>query len=372
MGLEKEVEQSRQNIRSDGYMMSIGEVINLYRDQEIVIRPEFQRLFRWPIEKQARLIESILLDIPLPPIFVAQRDDGVWEVVDGLQRLSTILKFMGILRDERTGSIQEATRLVQTKYLPSLEGATYEVGPKAFPPSLRIHFKRARLDFRILLRESDDAVKYELFDRLNSGGVPTSAQEVRTAQLLMANAEFYQWLDRLRCREAFQECIPLTDRQIDEQYDLELVIRYLALRTTTEREMRSFPDIDTLLTDRIVWHALSEDFDESEFETEFDGLFSVLSSVGPAAFRKFDKRRSGPVGAFSVSAYEAVTLGVAQNLDRWMSLDGEEQARELQKKTAALWSDTEFIRNSGAGVRATQRVPRMGTVGKRVFDLSVS
>lgn len=82
VSLQDEVDSNRRNIRSDGYTMSIGEAANMYRDREIVITPEYQRLFRWTIEQQSRLIESILLDIPLPPIFVAQREDGVWEVVD--------------------------------------------------------------------------------------------------------------------------------------------------------------------------------------------------------------------------------------------------------------------------------------------------
>jgi hypothetical protein len=368
VGLEDEVERSRQNIRSDGYMMSIGEVINLYRDKEILIRPEFQRLFRWPLEKQSRLIESILLDIPLPTIFVAQRDDGVWEVVDGLQRLSTILKFIGVLRDEATGDLLEPTTLLATKYLPSLEGATYEDGPSAFPPQLRMYFKRARLDFRILLRESDDTVKYELFDRLNSGGVPTSPQEVRSAQLLMASRAFYEWIDSLRQRDDFIQCVPLTDRQIDEQYDLELIIRYLCLMNTPERDLRSFPDIDTLLTDRILALAADSRFNLIQQEERFVKLFEVLNTLGPSVFRKFDVRRNGPVGAFSVSAFEAVTLGVAAHVDEWTVLGAPEILSRLQACVAALWSDSEFTRSSGAGVRATQRVPRMGEIGRRVFE----
>lgn len=369
MTLEDQIERNRRNIRSDGYNMSIGEVTNLYQDKEIIIRPEFQRLFRWSLEKQSRLIESILLNIPLPPIFVAQRDDGVWEVVDGLQRLSTILQFMGLLRDETTGNLRTPTTLLKTKYLPSLEGTTFEHGDKALPPKLRIDFKRARLDFRILLRESDDSLKYELFDRLNSGGVPTSSQEVRTAQLLMLNAPFYEWLNHLRERDDFKECVPLTERQTDEQYDLELVVRYLALSTTPQKELSSFPDIDTFLSDRIFALARDEGFDLDKHEERFDKLFEILNSLGPAVFRKYDKHRDGPVGAFSVSAYEAVTLGVSHNLNKWTALSSTAAAERLRQCVAELWGDTEFTRNSGAGVRATQRVPKMGGIGQRIFDL---
>ncbi|MFE1024573.1 DUF262 domain-containing protein [Streptomyces sp. NPDC058818] len=370
MTLLQEVESSRQNIRSDGYTMSIGEVLNLYRDKEIQIRPEYQRLFRWPIEKQSRLIESILLDIPLPTVFVAQRDDGVWEVVDGLQRLSTILKFMGELRDEATGAIEPPTRLTATKYLPSLEGVYFssEQGD-SFSPELKIHFKRARLDFRILLRESDERVKYELFDRLNSGGVPTSPQEVRTAQLLMTNSEFYSWLDRLRSESPFADCIPLTERQMYEQYDLELATRFLVLRNATDAQLNRFSDMDTFLSDQILDMALSDSFDTATQQVTFEGVFDVLNAVGPEIFRRYDTRRQRASGAFSVSAFEAVTLGVSFHLDSWRSLSSPEQEALLRGKIQELWQDEQFRKYSGAGVRATSRVPMMRPVGQRIFSV---
>src|SRR5437870_10728564 len=88
MGLKDEIAQRRAAIHTDGYPMSIGELINLYRDGELDIHPEFQRFFRWSNEQKSRLIESLLLGIPIPSIFVSQRENGVWDVIDGLQRLS--------------------------------------------------------------------------------------------------------------------------------------------------------------------------------------------------------------------------------------------------------------------------------------------
>jgi Uncharacterized conserved protein len=367
VNLQSEVEQNRQSIRSDGYQMSIGEVVNLYRDGEIIIRPEFQRLFRWSIEQQSRLIESILLDIPLPTIFVAQREDAVWEVVDGLQRLSTILQFMGELKDPLTGKLREPTRLVKTKYLPSLEGATFFGGNNPFPNSLRISFKRARLDFRILLKESDDTLKYELFDRLNSGGTPTSPQEVRTAQLLMANVRFYDWLDSLRKYGDYEECVPLTERQLAEQYDLELVIRFLVFRNSSATDLRSFADVDSFLTERALGFASDRAFRYGDLEREFKDLFTVLAAVGPDIFRRYNRPQRKSAGAFSVSAFEAITLGVANHLSAWRRLNHDQRSSRLRERVDELWNDPEFLKYSGAGVRATTRIPKMGPIGTRIF-----
>src|SRR5687768_11498668 len=98
--LESQVREARRTIASDGYPMSIGELTNLYKDGELIIRPEFQRFFRWSQEQKSRLIESLLLGIPLPSIFVSQQQEGKWELVDGLQRVSTILELQGELKDQ--------------------------------------------------------------------------------------------------------------------------------------------------------------------------------------------------------------------------------------------------------------------------------
>ena len=161
MSLSDEVKAARTEIVADGYEMSIGEVMNLYRDKELFITPEFQRLFRWDVSRKTKFIESLLLGIPIPPIFVFQRDDGVWELVDGLQRLSTIFEFTGILKNE-DGDIQALSTLEGTRYLPSLTGTRWESDDdeKSLPGHLQIEIKRARLRVEILKKESDPAAKF--------------------------------------------------------------------------------------------------------------------------------------------------------------------------------------------------------------------
>ncbi len=99
--LQTQIDAARMQVHTDSYPMSIGELVNLYEDGELDIHPEFQRVYRWSEEQKSKLIESIILGIPLPSIFVAQRRDGVWDVVDGLQRISTILSFMGKLKTKK-------------------------------------------------------------------------------------------------------------------------------------------------------------------------------------------------------------------------------------------------------------------------------
>jgi len=124
--LGSEIESAQRKVKTDAYQMSIGEIVNMYKDDELVINPDFQRLFRWEVGQKAKLIESVLLGIPIPSIFVFETDDGKWELIDGLQRISTILEFMGLLKDPDNGKEMPPSSLVGTKYLPSLNNVVWQ------------------------------------------------------------------------------------------------------------------------------------------------------------------------------------------------------------------------------------------------------
>lgn len=113
--LQEQIDSASRAIFTDSYSMSIGELINMYKDKEIDVHPEFQRAFRWEIEQKSSLIESILLGIPMPPIFVFHRKDGIWDVIDGQQRLSTIFQFVGIYINEE-GKVSDPIKLCKTKF----------------------------------------------------------------------------------------------------------------------------------------------------------------------------------------------------------------------------------------------------------------
>ncbi|MCK6407519.1 MAG: DUF262 domain-containing protein [Rhodocyclaceae bacterium] len=155
MTLAAQIDKKRKEIKTDGYPMSIGEWMSMYERHELDIHPEFQRFYRWSHAQKTGLIESILLGIPLPPIFVSQRPDGVWDVVDGLQRLSTIFQFVGILVDEG-GAKVEPLVLDGTKYLPALKDIQWENKAdqkKSLPKDLQLVLKRSKIAASIVLVE---------------------------------------------------------------------------------------------------------------------------------------------------------------------------------------------------------------------------
>ena len=157
--LQQEIDNVSKTIKTDNYPMSIGELSNLYLEGDLNINPVYQRLFRWDISQQSALIESILLGIPIPPIYVYQNEQGKWNLIDGQQRLSTIFKFMGILKSNvrsKDENDNEPSKLVKTKFLPSLEGKYWNNDDveNSLTDAQRRYIKRAKILIIILLRLS--------------------------------------------------------------------------------------------------------------------------------------------------------------------------------------------------------------------------
>ncbi|MBB5036425.1 GmrSD restriction endonuclease domain-containing protein [Prosthecobacter dejongeii] len=362
MPLEQEVLEGRQEIHTDAYSMSIGEIVNLYRDGELEIHPEFQREFRWKLSQKSRLIESILLGIPLPSIFVAQRNDGVWDVVDGLQRISTILSFMGELLDE-SGCKVEQLVLEKTPYLPSLEGVSWDNG---MPDDLKRAFKREKFDVKIIKKESDENAKFELFQRLNTGGAGLSEQEVRNCLLLMVNRKSYEWLKERSKNENFINCLNLTDRLIDEKYEMELVLRFICIVKYDKSAPIDDEDMGPFLTTQMKRLMVDNDF---AFENEtklFDTTFNILARLkGEDAFRRYSQPKQKHEGQFSVSLFECISAGVAFAIQQGQT--EVEISSKLSTLVVTLADNPNFNEATKHGMRGINRLPKLVDLARELF-----
>lgn len=343
--------------------MSIGEVISLYREGDLDVHPEFQRIFRWTEDQKARLVESILLGIPVPAIFVSQREDGVWDVIDGVQRLSTILQFAQVYVDDHNEAVH-AQPLRRTEYLPSLEGYVWDGEGLAFSDSQRRDFKRAKLDFRIVKKESDRDAKFDLFQRLNSG-TELSAQEARNCLLVMLNAEMFRWLLELGQNVDFTTTVPLSDRKEDEGFRQELILRFLLNREYVGGTGELGEEFGEYLTSWMRSIAVDESGDQLARATTFAESFRLLrEALGDDAFRRYDADSSRFLGAFSISAYEAITSGLAAHHAAW----SEREPSELRERVMTMWSDPGFRDQSGSGISPRRRMPRLVAFGRTYFE----
>jgi Protein of unknown function DUF262 len=366
MKLEQEVKTGRQEIHTDAYPMSIGELVNLYRDRELDIHPEFQRQFRWADYQKSKLIESILLGIPLPSLFVAQRDDGVWDVVDGLQRISTILEFMGELKDSEGLSVPPLL-LQSTQYLPSLQGMSWNGvgGTQAMSSELRLAFKREKVDVKIIKKESDKMAKYELFQRLNTGGSKLSEQEVRNCLLIMLRREAYAWLAQLSANSDFKGCLALSDRQIEEDFHLELALRYFIATKYSEGEGANHPDVGPYITERMKELLLDPEFDFNAEGKLFAAVFGLLNQeLGDGAFKRYSVAKDLHSGPFLVSLFECLSAGVSVALQG----RGETHARQRLKEVAPILADhPKYKKATAHGVRGIIRFPKLVELAQELF-----
>ncbi len=360
MSLDKEVSAARQTIVSDGYDMSVGEVMNLYRDREIRIDPSFQRLFRWDATRKTRFIESLLLGIPIPPIFVHQDKKGVWELIDGLQRLSTILEFAGQLRLPKDGEeFATPTALDGTRLLPGLQGKRWKrTTPEGeesdgIGDTQQLQIKRARIRVEILKHESDPSAKFELFQRLNTGGAELSPQEVRNCIAVMLNKDFFDWLMQRAENRDFLEAIDQTDYALQKQVAAELVLRFVVFRALPYDGRW---DVHEYLDDALIRLAQDESFDWAQETDVFDQTFSLLrGALGAKAFNRWDG--SAFTGKFLMSVFEVIGPGVATHLDAIQSKADPKSF--VVQRSKALWVDETFNRYSGAGIRGTTRLSKL-------------
>ena len=363
--LDQQIETARLQVHTDSYPMSIGELINMYDDGDLDIHPEFQRVYRWTDTQKSKLIESILLGIPLPSIFVSQRDNGVWDVIDGVQRISTILSLLGKLKDSN-GVALKPLRLQKTKYLPGLEGKVWE-NPHhpedEITPEIRRIFKREKIDLKIIKRESESDTKYELFQRLNSGGTRLSDQEIRNCMLLMVNGNAYNWIKELSQNNDFIACTPLTDKQEKEAYRQELALRFVVQRHLNEDFLKDFSDVAPFL-DSEIQRLFSENsaFDFQQEKDVFEQTFAALNvALEENSFKKYNHDKNRHEGAISIPVFEAMTVGVSTSLLKGTT------SKQIGEKSKKLTSMQEFKDAIERKIRPLNRMATMANLGKRLF-----
>lgn len=371
MSLEQEIEKARSLVKTDAYQLSIGEIVNMYRESEMVVDPDFQRLFRWDVGQKSRLIESLLLGIPIPSIFVFERDDAKWELVDGLQRVSTLLEFMGLLVDPDTGASRPPSALVATKYLPSLGNAVWELSDhipdvpaadqRAFGSPMQLAIRRSRLNVEILKRPSSNSTKYELFQRLNAGGTQANPQELRNCIIIMVSVPYSHFVKDLAGRNYFLNVLSASEDQMEKQRHMEYVCRFL-VHTFVQYENNL--DVEEYIDDGIIKLATAND--QQSAEQAFSGTFTLLNEAfGADALRR---HAPAPQGRVSLAAFECFAIGIARNLAFIQAQN--DPVAFVRARIQTFWQlpDPDLNQFFTPGMRGTTRIQRTIPFGEQWFS----
>jgi hypothetical protein len=161
------------------------------------------------------------------------------------------------------------------------------------------------------------------------------------------------------------DCVALSDRLLDEQFHLELVTRFVVFRTTDESQTRGIKDIGEFLSDEAVALAQRADFPFDLEERAFRQTFQLLhATLEDNAFRRYDRDKARFVGAFLISAFEAIALGIGANISNY---NEGRTAEQLGQRVRELWSDAGFLQSIGSGTSASSRIPRTIPLGRRWF-----
>ncbi len=360
MKIIEEVESHRKEIFTDTYTVTWRELIGQYKDGDLIIDPEYQRLFRWDIDQQTQYIESILLNIPSPPIFLARNNDGRFEVIDGLQRISTMLKFfaedifgkqpatLDEVQELEQNNIRTPTRLAAAPFLRSLEDFT----AATLPETLIRTVKYARITIILLEKESSRETRYEVFRRLNKLGSPLSDQEIRNCTARLLGKEFPAQLRALANVQVIRSALTLNEDSERSMGVEEVLLRMLAL-SYSEKPLKH--QIREYLDDFMAFAAAGKFRLTEDIQQRIESTFTLIHDALPngSAFRF-------PNQGFSTNLYDVVATGVFQNAEHL-------NATSLRDKHNALMNSPELREVTGAGSNTRRKLQGRIDLGRSWF-----
>lgn len=344
MDLEKIIDAQIGEVRTDSLDLSFGEIANMRKGNELVIQPEYQRLFRWSNEQRSRLIESILLELPIPQIFVIENSDGVFELIDGLQRISSVLQFI-----EADTLELEPLKLDGCDLITALNNLKFE----DLPLSLRLRVKRSTVRTIVIKRQSKSFLRYEMFKRLNTGGSLLSPQEIRNCSSRMLGEEgvrFYAFLQELADVPCFKNTTQtLSSQDLEQKANEELVLRFFATKNARNEFRGSVRDWLDQYMEGVLLGKI--EFDKDVERAIFNDVFSTIDEkLGESAFVKF--RDDRPTGGLAPAYFEAISVGCFESLAALKAAAGESARTAI---TSVVQGD-EFRQVTGPGANSKAKL----------------
>jgi len=307
--IQKQLDENRRSVGFDSYDITVKQLYDMILEKMIDIAPEYQRHFVWKADRQSALIESLLLGIPVPSLFMATNKDATWDVVDGVQRLRTILNFIGNEEDLKKVGIEfKQLKLSNLEKLDAMNGVVYEDLPK----SMQFMFQTRPLRITVLNDRSDFNLRYDLFERLNTGGVILNPQEIRNCVFL---GEFNAFIKKLSQDENFRAVVKMaekTEGSRDRNYE-ELVLRFFAYYEDQENYVKSVKGFLNKFMEKKTKSFKNKD----HFKKIFSETFKCLNKNLPNGIVRDTRKNMTPA-----VLYEAISVGTAIALENGVQVKG--------------------------------------------------
>lgn len=343
-----------EKIRITTKHFSLREVVDQINDDDIDLSPDFQRDYVWGPQQKIRLIESILLGIPLPAFYFNQETDGSFQIVDGVQRLSTISSFMNNEYCLTSNNLE---------YLKALDGKKYDDLP---PLELR-RFRSTQIVVHVIEPSTPNGIKYDIFSRVNTLGSPLKPQEIRHAMSTKRARHFLKELVEnglfdLATGDNFWK---LDDgkwvRDSGRMTDQELVLRFCAFKHNSLDDYRSYASLDRFLIDftRRLDGKKSEEtglppITSKEMESLQKSFFIAMKNahkvLGDDAFRRIEPgKRKGPINR---AIFESQSIA----LSKYPSSLIDTHAKKVKSIMINLFNDDDYLKSVTVGTGSPKSV----------------
>jgi hypothetical protein len=319
-GISKPFNPTLINIISK--QMSLDTLIKRMREGEVDLSPDFQRAEVWKSTARSRLIESLLIRIPLPAFYMDATNEDNWLVVDGLQRLSTLRDFV----------IRNSLRLQNLEFLTQFHGFRY----KDLPRNYQRRIEETQVTVYLIEKGTPAEVKFNIFKRINTGGLPLSSQEIRHA---LNQGPATSFLKRLAGSDEFQKATEsgVSDKRMAAR---ECVLRFLAF-TITPPETYKASDFDAFLSEAMASLNRMSDAERNELGNRFIRALKASHEIfGDAAFRKPKRRIKSPVNK---ALFEVWTVALDRQTDGNLGLLKSARQKILSNILTLMQTDREFL-----------------------------
>jgi hypothetical protein len=266
------------------------------------LKPDYQRKRVWDLKRKSKLIESLLVNVPIPPIFLYETDYNKYEVMDGLQRISTIISFFN--NEFSLDGLELWSEINNYKF-------------NDLPEELRNLIKRRYLSAIIILKESNKSKERELelkqfvFERLNTGGMELSPHEIRNA---IYPSKFNNMINELADVDIFRKMINNSEDELIRMEDRELILRFFAFKAAINCNYRR--GIKVTLDNFAI---RAKEFNENEIEESYDYFEKLITEINEIYSDKAFKKTK--TGKFEKMIFDTVMLSISKLIDEGIDLD---------------------------------------------------
>lgn len=325
-----QLEKERRKVDFDIFDISVKELASMASEDIIDVAPEYQRQFRWPEKNQSQFIESVFLGIPIPSLFMAANRDGTWELIDGVQRLNSLIHFIGDQDQLKKFNLKKPLKLNGLEVLTEFNGSTFN----GIPHTLKLKFNLRPIKVTTLSDKSDLKVRFDLFERLNTGGIKLTDQEIRAC---VFRGQFNDFLDEMASIESFNKVVNLPEARKNDGTKHELVLKFFAYFYDRDKFEHS---VVGFLNDYMA--AANTSFNYKKSRKIFEETFNQLADELPNGIKR-GSRKNTPFNLF-----EAISIGAADVINEGLSIRG--------KKVSKWIEDIELTRLTSGATNSRKRL----------------